>query len=97
MASVTLPYPLVLVEWADAHTSEGGWQDLETLADDEECVIQSVGFMIPEGEPGGKTGHVSLWQTYKEPEGVHGFYVPSAMVRRVIILSPILDNVTPDL
>jgi hypothetical protein len=97
MTTVELPYPLVLVEWADAHTSEAGWQSLEDLEDDGECIVQTVGFLIPSSDSGAKADHVSLWQTLCQGEGIHGMYIPSGMVRRIIVLSPTLDNVTPHL
>lgn len=92
MARVDLPYPVVLVEWADAHMSEAGWQELDSLEDDGERMVQTIGFLVPDSDPGGKPGHVSLWQTMCQGEGIHGMWIPTGMVRRIIVLSPVLDN-----
>lgn len=80
-------YPLVIVKWADAHASEGGWIDLDEYEDDGECIVTTVGFMVPADAPGGKQGHVTLWQTITDGEGIHGFHVPVGMVRSTQIVS----------
>lgn len=92
MPAVTLPYPLVLVEWADTHLAEAGWQELESIEHDDDCIVQTCGFLIPDTDPGSKKNHVSLWQTLKSDEGIHGTFIPSGMVRRIIILSPTLGD-----
>ena len=81
-------YQMVLVEWADAHASEGGWLQLDGVEDDGECLVTTIGFLILAGEPGGKEGHVSLWQTVCDGEGIHGFWIPNGMVRRIQFLNP---------
>lgn len=81
-------YSAVLVKWADAHTSEPGWLDLDDYHDTGEVVVTTVGFLIPVGDPGSKQGHVSLWQTVCEGEGIHGFHIPVQMVREVKVLGP---------
>ena len=81
-------YSAVLVKWADAHTSEPGWLELDGSSDDGEVIVTTVGFLIPVGDPGSKKGHVSLWQTVCDGEGIHGFHIPVQMVREVKVLGP---------
>lgn len=76
-------YPLVIVQWADAHASEGGWIDLDEYDDDGECIVTTVGFLVPADDPGGKKDHVTVWQTITDGEGIHGFHVPAGMVRSI--------------
>ena len=83
-----IQYSAVLVHWADAHTSEPGWLQLDTYDDDGEVVVATVGFLVPVGDPGSKEGHVSLWQTLCDGEGIHGFHIPVQMVREVRVLGP---------
>lgn len=80
---------MVLVKWADAHCGPGGWQVLEDYKDDEEAIVTTVGYLVPEGQPGSKPGHVTLWQTITDDEGIHPFHIPSEMVRSVTILQPL--------
>lgn len=77
---------VVLVLWADAHTSAGGWIDLDEYKDDGEIVVSTVGFLVPTGAPGGKVGHVTVWQSLQGGEGIHGFHIPVAMVRSIRVL-----------
>ncbi len=79
-------YSAVLVEWADAHTSEAGWLELDGYEDDGEVIVTTVGFLVPVGDPGSKDGHVSLWQTLCQGEGIHGFHIPVQMVRQIKVL-----------
>jgi hypothetical protein len=79
-------YPMVLVTWADTHLSEGGWLDLEDYEDDGECIVASVGFHIPVGDPGSKEKHLTLWQTLCQEEGIHAIHIPVGMVREIKIL-----------
>ena len=81
-------YSAVLVKWADAHTSEPGWLELDGYEDNGEVIVTTVGFLSPVGDPGSKQGHVSLWQTVCEGEGIHGFHIPVQMVREVKVLGP---------
>lgn len=78
---------VVLVEWADAHTSEGGWLSLSEYEDDGEAIVRSVGFLIKEGQKGSKKGHVTLWQTFSEGDVIHAMHIPLAMVRSVHVMS----------
>lgn len=80
-------YPIVLVRWADAHCSEGGWLDLESFADDGEMIVSTVGFLIPVPEAGSKKGHLTLWQTLCDGEGIHAMHIPSEMVRSILLVS----------
>lgn len=77
---------MVLVTWADTHLSEGGWLDLDGYEDDGECLVSSVGFQIPVGDPGSKDKHLTLWQTLCKEEGIHAIHIPIGMVRDIKIL-----------
>jgi hypothetical protein len=79
-------YTMVLVTWADTHLSEGGWLDLDEYEDDGECLVSSVGFQIPVGDPGSKDKHLTLWQTLCKEEGIHAIHIPIGMVRDIKIL-----------
>lgn len=80
-------FPVVFIEWADAHAGEGGWQELEAYEDEGEVIVETVGFMVPADSPGGKKDHVTVWQSYHEGEGIHPFHIPSGMVRSLKIIS----------
>lgn len=82
------PAPVVMVRWADAHAGEGGWLDLDTYADTGEYIITSVGFLVEENKKGGRKGHVTLWQTVCDGDGIHPFHIPSGMVREIFPLNP---------
>lgn len=79
-------YPIVLVEWADAHLSESGWITLAEYEDEGEVMVESVGFLVPVGEAGSKKDHVTLWQTMSEGDVIHAMHIPVAMVRKMKIL-----------
>lgn len=81
-----MTYPIVLIRWADAHMSQPGWLDLEEVADSGEAIVETVGFLIPDGDPGSKPGHVSLWQTVGDGQAIHGMWIPVAMVRETVLL-----------
>jgi hypothetical protein len=81
------PHAIVLVLWADAHCGEAGWQVLDDMDDHDEMLVSTVGFLIPADEPGGKKDHVTLWQTINDDEGIHPFYIPSSMVRKIVVLN----------
>lgn len=80
-------YPVVFIQWADAHAGEGGWQELEAYEDEGEVIVETVGFMVPADSLGGKKDHVTVWQSYHEGEGIHPFHIPSGMVRSLKIIS----------
>lgn len=81
-------YPIVIVKWADAHCGDAGWQELDSYDDDGECIVTTVGYLVPADEPGGKKDHITIWQTITEGEGIHPFHIPVAMSRSVTIVQP---------
>lgn len=87
------PYPAVFIRWADAHCGDGGWLGLEDYEDDGECIVETVGFLVPSDEPGGKDKHVTVWQTYMDGEGINPFHIPVGMIRGIFVLNQ-MD--TPD-
>jgi hypothetical protein len=72
---------VVYIQWADTHLSEPGWLNMDDYEDDGECLVDTVGFLIPIGEPGSKDKHVTVWQTVCKEEGIHAIHIPVAMVR----------------
>lgn len=79
-------YSMVHVTWADTHLSDGGWLDLSEYEDDGECIVNSLGYLIPVGDAGSKDKHVTLWQTLCDGEGIHAIHIPVGMVRQIKIL-----------
>ena len=79
-------YPIVLVRWADACGEEPGWLSLDTLEDDGEVIVNSVGFLIPQDEPGSKQDHITLMQSFHDGEGIHIFRIPAGMVRSMSVI-----------
>jgi hypothetical protein len=79
-------YSVVHVKWADTHLSEGGWLILADYEDDGECIVDSVGYLIPVGDAGSKDKHVTIWQTLCKEEGIHAIHIPVGMVREIKIL-----------
>lgn len=77
---------IVLVQWADTHMSDSGWLDLDKYEDDGEMLVDTVGFLIPVGEPGSKDQHVTVWQTLCKGEGIHAIHIPVGMVRDIKVL-----------
>ena len=49
-------------------------------------LVSTVGFLVPVGDAGSKDGHVSVWQTLCQGEGIHGFHIPVQMVRQIKVL-----------
>ena len=78
---------IALVIWADAHCGDPGWLELDHVEDDGEMLVHTVGFLVPADEEGGKKDHVTLWQTINDGEGIHPFYIPAAMVRKIVLLN----------
>jgi len=73
---------LVLVIWHDAHSVGETWMALEEI-DAEPCVVQTVGFLIPDGKP----DHVVVAQSYNTHDGYDSVLaVPVAMVKQLKIL-----------
>ena len=79
-------YPIVLVKWADACGEEPGWLSLDTHEDDGEVIVNSVGFLIPQDEPGSKKDHITLMQSFHDGEGIHIFRIPAGMVRSMSVI-----------
>jgi len=77
---------MIYVEWVDAHAGEPGWLTLEDYDGDGEQIVQTVGFLIRENEPGGKPEHLTVWQTLADGDGISPFHIPLVMVRKVLIL-----------
>lgn len=82
-------YPIVLIVWADATGEEPGWLSLDSLEDEGETLVHSVGFLIPADEPGGKKDHVTLVQSYHDGDVIHVFRIPAGMVRQTIVVNPL--------
>ena len=80
-------YPMALVYWADACGGDPGWLTLEDVEDDGEVLVQSTGFLLPTEDPGAKQNHVTLLQSFHDGDGINLFYIPVAMVRKIILLS----------
>ncbi len=79
---------IVWIKWADAHTSEGGWLDIDGYADDGETIVDTVGFLVGIPDAGSKVGHVTVWQTLCDGEGIHAMHIPVGMVRSMVVLNP---------
>ena len=80
-------YPMALVYWADACGGDPGWISLDEVEDDGETMVQTVGFLLAQDDAGGKPNHVTLLQSFHDGEGINLFYIPVAMVRKIILLS----------
>lgn len=80
-------YPMALIYWADACGGDAGWLTLDEVEDDGEVLVQSVGFLVPVGDPGSKENHITLLQSIHDGEGINLFYIPVAMVRKIFLLS----------
>ena len=80
-------YPMALVYWADACGGDPGWLTLDDVEDDGEVLVQSIGFLVPVEDPGAKQNHVTLLQSFHDGEGINLFYIPVAMVRKIILLT----------
>lgn len=79
---------IVHVRWADAHMSQSGWLEMDDYVDDGETIVDTVGFLIPIGEPGSKDKHVTVWQSLCRDEGIHAMHIPVAMVREMKVVNP---------
>ena len=84
---MTTTRQIVLLQWADIHMSEGGWQDLDKYEDDGEMMVDTVGFLIPLGDPGSKDRHITVWQTLCKGEGIHAIHIPVENIRHIKILA----------
>jgi hypothetical protein len=88
---MVMNYPIVLVKWADAHCSEGGWLTLEDYEDTGETIVESVGFLVPVPDSGSKKDHVTIWQTYCEGDVIHAIHIPVGMIRDIKVLCKVSD------
>jgi hypothetical protein len=75
----TSDYKLVKITWLDAHAVTTGWEPIAEL-DDEPCVVESVGFLLP----GVKAGHHTIAQSVidSNEECDHVLSIPSKMIIR---------------
>ena len=73
-------YQLVKVTWLDAHAVTTGWEAIEEL-DPDPCVVESVGFVLPDV----KAGHITLAQSFivANEEVDHVLSIPLKMVTRL--------------
>ena len=72
----------VLIFWKDAHAVFPGWTSLEDM-DKDDCIIQTIGWMIPDIKP----GHVVVVQSVGNPREDNvedhvdsGIAIPEAMI-----------------
>lgn len=79
---------VVWVKWADAHTSEAGWLDIDQYEDDGETIVDTVGFLLPYPDQGSKKDHITVWQTLCDGDGIHAMHIPVGMVRSMVVLNP---------
>jgi len=68
--------------------SESGWLEMSDYVDDGETIVDTVGFLVPVGEPGSKDKHVTVWQSLCRSEGIHAMHIPVAMVREMRVVNP---------
>ena len=74
---------VVRVIWHDAHSVGAGWQPLDDI-DDEPCVVESVGYLIPDA----KADHIVISQSVTDEQQIdHILAVPVAMVQIMQVLS----------
>jgi hypothetical protein len=74
---------LVAILWADAHSDSSGWTGIKETHEDGEYIVHSVGWLIPENL-GGKSGHVTICQSFTPDEDVdHVLHIPTGMVREM--------------
>jgi hypothetical protein len=74
---------VVRVIWHDAHSVGAGWQPIDDI-DDEPCVVESVGFLLPES----KAGHIVISQSITDDQQTdHILAVPVAMIQMMQVLS----------
>lgn len=79
---------VVWIKWADAHAGDNGWMDLEEYEDDGEAIVDTVGFLVSVPDHGSKAGHVTVWQTLSDGDGIHPMHIPVGMVRSMVVLNP---------
>lgn len=79
---------VVWLKWADAHTSDSGWLDIDAYEDDGETIVDTVGFLVPYPDEGSKKDHITVWQTLCDGDGIHAMHIPVGMVRSMTVLNP---------
>jgi hypothetical protein len=73
---------LVLVIWHDAHSVGETWMTLEDI-DGDPCIVQTVGFLIPDSKP----DHVVVAQSHNTHDGFDSVLaIPVGMVKQLKIL-----------
>lgn len=82
-----MDHVLVFIEWVDAHAGITGWLTLDEYDPEGEQIVQTVGFLIKENDPGGKPDHLTVWQTLADGDGISPFHIPLVMVRKVVKLN----------
>lgn len=82
----------VLVVWHDAHSeTEGSWCDESDISDDP-CIVESIGFLLPEK----KRGHVVLAQSVTDSDTLDGVLcIPVGMVQKMVVLGFVAHDVPP--
>lgn len=81
----------VLVVWHDAHSETGTWFAESDISDDP-CVVESVGFLLPDK----KRGHVVLAQSVTDGGDVDGVLcIPVGMVQKMVVLGFVAHDVPP--
>jgi hypothetical protein len=87
-----MQYQIVRLTWHDAHSVGSGWQSIDEI-DDDACVVESVGILLPES----KDKHVVLCQSITDTDSIdHILAVPVAMVVHLQVLSELsVGSVSP--
>ena len=73
----------VIVVWHDAHSHTAGWEDVADI-DDAPCVVETVGWLIPDA----KQGHLVIAQSWiADSETIDSVLsIPVGMVQSVQLL-----------
>ena len=73
----------VLVVWHDAFADTSSWMEVADI-DDEPCVVNSVGFLIPDA----KQGHVVIAMSNNSHDYIDSVLaIPVGMVQQITLLS----------
>jgi hypothetical protein len=82
----------VLVVWHDAHSeTEGSWCEEGDISD-EPCIVESMGFLLPDK----KRNHVVLAQSVAQTKEVDGVLcIPVGMVQKMVVLGFVAHDVPP--
>jgi len=72
----------VLVVWHDAHSEGDGWCDVDDI-DDEPCVVETIGWLLPDR----KRGHVVVAQSITNSDQLDAMLcIPVAMIRSMRVV-----------